>query len=33
VLLVQLVKLARLLGDLGEVLGDLVLHVEPARRQ
>lgn len=32
-LLVQLVELARLLGNLGEVFGDLVLHVEPARRQ
>jgi hypothetical protein len=33
VLLVQLVELPRLLCDFGQVLGDLVLHVEPARRQ
>lgn len=33
VLLVQLVELARLLGDFGEVFGDLVLDIEPAWRQ
>jgi hypothetical protein len=33
VLLVQLVELARLAGDVGQLLRDLVLHVEPARRQ
>ena len=33
VLLVHLVEAAGLLGDVGEVLGDLVLDVEPARRQ
>jgi hypothetical protein len=33
VLLVQLVELAGLLCDVGEVFGDLVLDVEPPRRQ
>jgi hypothetical protein len=33
VLLVQLVETPRLLGDVRKVLGDLVLHVEPSRRQ
>lgn len=33
VLLVQRVEAARLPGDVGQQLGDVVLHVEPARRQ